>query len=311
MSQETLRQIVGATSRLTVNAPVTMSKALQVYYHAIFGALGGLLGWASMGSLPTQTWNIWLASALVGGGLGCCIGGMVAATDGAIIKRVPKRAIRDGLVGGVAGAVLGMVGLMLAQQGFLLLQGGFAGRALAWMTLGLLVGLSDMAVSRRPQRATYAALGGLGGGLIGGLFYEALTQLFLSQSGPLQMLLSGIGLVIIGACIGGLIPLARQVFSRGELRVLHGDQTGLVREVTDTVTIGSYDGNDLYLPDAGIAWRHAVVRMTPNGFELSVLKAAGESVTIGDQAVEPGSTQPLASGDEIQLGEARIRFFGR
>jgi hypothetical protein len=179
------------------------------------------------------------------------------------------------------------------------------------MTLGLLVGLSDLAVSRRQQRASYAALGGLAGGLLGGLIYEGLTQLWLTQSGQAQIVLGGIGLVIVGACIGGLIPLARQVFSRGELRVLAGKQLGLVREVTDTATIGYYDGNDLYLPDAGISWRHAVVRGTGRGFELSVLPEAEAAALVGEQRIAPGSTHPLAHGDEIRIGEALVKFVGR
>ncbi len=288
-----------------------MSKALQIYYHALFGALGGLLGWWMMGSFPTQTWNIWLAAPFLGAGLGLCIGGLVAATDGAMIKRVPGRAIRDGVLGALAGAALGVVGFILAQQGFLWLQGGFIGRTLSWMVLGLLVGLSDLAVSGRKQRASYAALGGLAGGLVGGLLYEALTQLFLAQSNTAQVLLSGLGLVIVGACIGGLIPFARQVFSRGELRVLQGEQKGLVREVTDTATIGYYDGNDLYLPDMGVAWRHAVVRSTSNGFELSVLAESEQPVQVGHETIAPGSSHPLASGDTLHIGQAVVQFVGR
>ncbi|NJK79115.1 MAG: FHA domain-containing protein [Chloroflexaceae bacterium] len=288
-----------------------MSKLMQVYYHAVFGGIGGLLGWWIMGSFATQVWNMWLAAAFVGSGLGLCIGGLVAATDGAMIKRAPVRAVRDGLLGALGGAVLGVAGFMLAQQGFLTLQAGFAGRTLSWMILGLLVGLSDYAVRRRPQRASYAALGGLAGGFVGGLLYEALTQLFLAQSGAAQVWLSGIGLVLIGACIGGLIPLARQVFSRGELHVLAGEQAGLVREVTDTATIGRYDGNDLYLPDAGVSWRHAVVRRSTHGFELAVLPEAEHIAQIGSEDVAPGSTHLLTNGDQIRIGEALLQFVGR
>jgi hypothetical protein len=288
-----------------------MSKTMQIYYYAVFGGLGGLLGWWTMGSFSTQVWNIWLAAAFVGAGLGLSIGGLVAATDGAMIKRVPLRAVRDGILGALAGALLGLAGLLVAQVGFLLLQGGFAGRALSWMVLGLLVGLSDLAVSRRQQRATYAAVGGALGGLLGGLLYEALTRLFLAQSGSVQVFIGGLGLVIVGACIGGCIPLARQVFARGELRVLAGEQTGLVREVTDTATIGRYDGNDLYLPDAGVAWRHAVVRMTSAGAELAVLPEAEGEVLLGARSLRPGQTHPLAPGDQIRIGEALIAFAGR
>jgi hypothetical protein len=215
------------------------------------------------------------------------------------------------MLGALAGAALGMLGFSLALQGFLLLQGGFAGRALGWMLLGLLVGLSDFLVNQRTQRALYAALGGLGGGLLGGLLYEGITQVFLAQSGQVQLLLSGMGLVGVGAAIGGGIPLARQAFSRGELHVLAGEQQGLVREVTDSATIGFYDGNDLYLPDAGIAWRHAVVRQTSEGFTLEVLPEAEQPVYIGQHEVRPGSTHALSHNDQLRIGEALVAFVGR
>ena len=43
-----------------------MSKPMQVYYSAMLGALGGLLGWWSVGAVPTGAWNVWLAYPLVG-----------------------------------------------------------------------------------------------------------------------------------------------------------------------------------------------------------------------------------------------------
>lgn len=288
-----------------------MTKSLQVYYSAIFGALGGLAGWWAVGSFATQVWGIWAAAAFVGAGLGAAIGALVAAADGAMIKRKPARAIRDGILGGLAGLGAGLLGMLIAQAAFLLLDGGWQGRALSWMLLGLLIGAGDLLVSRRPLRALYAALGGLVGGLVGGLLYEGLTQLFLASSGPAQVWLSGVGLVIVGACIGGLIPLARQILSRGELRVLSGEQAGLVREVTDSASIGRYDGNDLYLPDAGVAWRHAVVRRTGAGFELAVLPDVDGAASVGAERLDPGGSRPLQSGDRIRIGGAEIEFVGR
>src|SRR5215207_2631189 len=95
-----------------------MSKRLQIYYSAIFGALGGLLGWWVMGSFSTESWNVLLSNPFVGAGVGLCIGGCVAASDGAMIKRVKSRALRDGLLGGLAGLLAGLVGLLLGGLAF-------------------------------------------------------------------------------------------------------------------------------------------------------------------------------------------------
>lgn len=288
-----------------------MSKTLQVYYTAVLGALGGLLGWWIMGSLPTGAWNVWLAYPLVGLGLGLCIGGCVAATDGALIKRSPARALRDGLAGGLVGGLAGLAGLLLAELGFLAIGGGLLGRTLGWMALGSLIGASDLLVRRQLNRALYGALGGLAGGLLGGALYELLTQAFLARSDRAQIIVGGVGLVVLGACIGALIPLARQVLARGELRVLSGAQAGLVREVTDTATIGRDDGCDLYLPDGSLAWHHALVRRTAQGFALEVAPEAPHGALIGEQLVSPGSGLALRGGEQIRLGETALEFIGR
>jgi hypothetical protein len=288
-----------------------MSKMMQVYYSAVLGALGGLLGWWIVGSVSTGSWNVWLAYPLVGAGLGLWIGGCVAATDGAVIKRAVRPALRDWLRGAISGALAGLLGLLLAELSFLALGAGFAGRALGWMLLGGCIGLAEPLLRRQIHRARYGALGGLAGGLLGGLLYEGLTQMFLAQSGQAQIIVGGVGLILLGACIGALIPLARQALSRGELRVLNGDQAGLVREVTDSASLGRYDGCDLYLPDPAVSWRHAVVRRTEAGFAVQVLSEAERGMTVGEHQLRPGEAMLLRGGERIWLGETAIEFVGR
>ena len=288
-----------------------MSKKMQVYYSAVLGALGGLLGWWIVGSVATGAWNVWLAYPLVGAGLGLWIGGCVAATDGAVIKRSARPALRDGLRGALAGALAGLIGLLLAELSFLAVGAGFAGRALGWMLLGGFIGLAEPLLARQINRARYGALGGLAGGLLGGMLYEGLTQIYLAQSDRAQIVVGGAGLILLGACIGALIPLARQVLARGELRVLNGEQAGLVREVTDTATLGRYDGCDVYLPDPAVAWRHALIRRTDQGFAVQVLPEAERGATVGERRLGPGETAPLRGGERIWLGETALEFVGR
>lgn len=288
-----------------------MNKPWQIYYTAVLGALGGLLGWWVIGSFSLVHLSIWVAFPIVGAGLGLFIGGCVAATDGALIKRVPRRAIRDGFFGAVAGLVAGLVGLLLAEIIFLTMGAGFVGRILGWMLLGGFIGLSDMVVSRQRRRALFGAFGGLIGGALGGLLYEGLTQLFLAQSGLTQVVVGGVGLMLLGACIGALIPLARQVLSRGELRVLNGDQIGLVREVIDHTSIGRYDGCDIYLPDPAVSWRHANICRTSQGFTMEIAEQSEQGVMVGNQQVNPGDVYVLRSGERIYLGETALEFVGR
>jgi hypothetical protein len=288
-----------------------MNKRWQIYYTAVLGALGGVLGWWGVGALGLSSWNIWVAYPIIGAGLGLFIGGCIAAADGVVVKRVAGRALRDGLRGALAGALLGLLGLLVAEVGFLLIGGGWAARTVGWALLGSAIGLSDLLVHRQRRRALYAAFGGLLGGALGGVGYEALTQLLLNRSDDAQLVGGGIGLLIVGACIGALIPLARQVLARAELRVLSGEQGGLVREVTDTATIGRYDGCDVYLPDRAVAWRHLHIRRTGRGFNLEVAAEAEQGATVDGQALHPGQALTLRGGEQILVGDTRLEFVGR
>jgi hypothetical protein len=288
-----------------------MSKLLQIYYNAVFGAIGGLLGWWALGSLQTGSWNIWLASLAIGAGIGAAIGAFVAAVDGAMIKRSSRRALTDAITGALAGVFGGLLGLVLGQTSFLALGGGFIGRPIGWMLLGLFVGLGELVVSRKLRRASYGAVGGLLGGLIGGLIYEGLTQLFIAQSDEVQSWVGGFGLALMGACIGALIAFTRQALSHGELRVLTGRREGTVREISDGVTIGSYDGCDIYLPDGALARHHALVQRGRQGFSIKLLPEAAAGAIVGGQPITLGQERALQNGDIIQLGGTQVQFIGR
>jgi len=287
---------------------------MQIYYNAVFGALGGLSGWFLVGLFPTGEWHILLAYTLVGAGVGVCVGGMIGAVTGLVVQRSLPRALIGAVLGGLVGLVSGTLGLLSGEGFFLWLGGGILGRTLGWMFFGLLLGLGDGLVSLKLRRAGYGAIGGTVAGLVGGVTYEVMTQLFLRQSDLVQMIIGALGLILIGACLGGIIPLAIEVIAavmgKGTLEVLNGKRRGLVVSVIDTVTLGSSDGCEVYLPgDAGIAKKHAVVYKGDQGFFVRDLGAAPGGTHVGHRAVPPGTPgQPLRPGDQIRLGQTLVLF---
>lgn len=286
-----------------------MSKERQIYYNAVFGAIGGLLAWLAVGSIATGSWNIWVAYAFVGAGIGLFIGTMIGAVEGMLIKQRAAQAISGALIGAAAGLVSGLLGLMLGQVGFLLLGGGILGRSLGWLLLGLFLGLGDGIVNSSPQRASYGALGGTLAGALGGVLYESMTQLFLARGETVQMIVSALGLILIGACLGGIIPFTISVGARGLLRVLNGKREGLERPVVDAVTLGSYDGCEVYLPgDAAIAGKHARVYRKQGNFFLESL-VEGELVTLlNNSVVYCGNPQQIDKGARIRLGNTEVEL---
>lgn len=285
-----------------------MSKARQIYYNAVFGAIGGLLAWMVVGSFATGSWPIVLAYSFVGAGVGLFIGGMTGAVDGIVNKQAVRPAVSGGLRGAAIGLISGAAGLLMGGQIFLLFGGGLLGRALGWLLLGLLLGIGEGLIARSTRRISYGAIGGTLAGAVGGILYESFTQLFLTQSDTVQMISSAVGLILIGACLGGIIPITIALLARGKLRVLTGRKEGAEVDVIDAVTMGSYDGCELYLPgDQAIAKKHA--RVYRNGSQFFVEDLGAEAGTIvGLLRLPPQTPQPLVKGDQIKLGSTAVEF---
>jgi hypothetical protein len=290
-----------------------MTRNWQIYYNAIFGAIGGLLGWLIVGRFNTGEWNITLAYIFVGAGIGLTIGAMVGAVEGIIIKQSPNRAALGAALGGGAGLASGVIGLLIGEVAFLALSGGLVGRAVGWTALGLFLGLGEGVVSRQMKRASYGAIGGTAAGFLGGVIYEAMTQLFLERSETAQMIVGALGLIVIGACLGGIIPLsvdliARATEGKGLLKVLSGKRAGLEISIIDVATLGSYDGCDLYLPgDRTIEGKQAQIGKGPQGYTI---KNIGQRTPIylNGSPLMPNGNQPLPAGAAIQIGETSLQF---
>ncbi len=293
-----------------------MSKRLQIYYNAVFGAIGGLLAWFGVGVFPTATWNLWMATAIIGAGAGLFIGGAIGMVDGVVTKRSLRRALIGAALGGLAGAISGVAGLLIGQAAFIASGGGLVGRTLGWTMLGLFLGIGEGLVERKMKRAAYGAIGGALAGFIGGLIYEALTQAFLQQSGTAQVFLGALGLVLIGASLGGITAAATEVMARvidkGVLVVRGGTRAGNEVRVVERARLGSYDGCDVYLPGGqGVQKEHALVLKRPEGFWMTPSPRSAGAPTLVNQRPIPPAGQKLNDGDLITLGNIDVVFQAR
>lgn len=284
-----------------------MSQARQIYYNAVFGALGGLLAWLIVGSFETGRWNIWLAYAFVGAGVGLCIGALTGAVEGAVVKQSASQALIGMGWGAVAGAVGGLLGMLIGERFFLWFGGGLVGRSLGWMFLGLFLGLGEGVVARSRRRSSYGALGGALAGLVGGLVYETLTQAFIDYSDAAQMIAGGLGLILIGPALGSLIPLA-QIIRAPRLMVRTGRKAGTEIAVVDQALLGSYDGCDVYLPgDPDIADQHALVLRHNGSFVIRDL-GAGRETWVQGALLPVGAESAIKQGDCIRLGSTEVEL---
>ena len=127
-----------------------MNRTRQIYYHAIFGAIGGLLAWQIVGIFATGAWPLTAANAFIGAGAGLFIGFMLGAADGIVNKRPLRPTLLGAFRGAAVGLVSGAVGMLMGGLLFVISGGGLQGRLLGWVLLGLLLGLGNGLVARSP-----------------------------------------------------------------------------------------------------------------------------------------------------------------
>src|SRR5262249_54502942 len=128
----------------------------QIYFNAVLGAAGGLLGWlvvtgsfalpplSSLAALiPHHFLEIFVKDALIRLLVGVCIGFAVGSVEGLIASRSLQRLRRGGGIGAILGALGGAVGVPLGEIVLVLVGGGLWARALGWAVFGAFVGTSD------------------------------------------------------------------------------------------------------------------------------------------------------------------------
>jgi hypothetical protein len=194
-----------------------MALLTRIYFNAVFGALGGLLGWMLFGVFgdknPTQEpgflfltqeqTNWLLGGALIGGLIGYFVVSVEAIRDRSLIRFV--RLASYGIVLGVIGGALGMLIAEGLHQRLIAWLGRYfvvevIARGLAWSILGMAIGMSEGIAARSLGKFSYGLLGGTLGGFVGGCLFRVLYG--DPTAAPASPAWTALGLVIMGACIG-------------------------------------------------------------------------------------------------------------
>jgi Inner membrane component of T3SS, cytoplasmic domain len=301
-----------------------MALLTRVYFNAVFGALGGLLGWMLFSIFghkiaSGQTLQLLQDGALVGGGIGYLVVSVEAIRD-----RSWLRFVRLASYGVLLGALGGAIGMFVAEQvNYWLVSGVGAARGstvkflaqvfirgLGFLFLGLAVGMSEGIAARSLGKFTYGTLGGTLGGFVGGCLF-GLVYLTGLREGVNAAFPGAAGLVIMGAAIGSLSALVQGVFQPGSVRVLRGWQEGREYPLDKPDTLlGRDEHADIALfRDMKVEKKHAFVQRRGNRYFLVNNGAPAEFTRVNDDPV-PGDHE-LKDGDRIQLGNVVLRFQAR
>jgi hypothetical protein len=277
---------------------------MRTYYYAVFGAIGGLIGWQVSNLLGLSfVSNIYLSEAVVGALVGLSIGLLIGIAEGILTLNLIQAAKSGGL-GGLLGLGAGAIGLPLSEWLFQFVGAGIWGRALGWAVFGLLIGLAEGVGSR--SQVWKGMLGGLLGGALGGLLLEGLQSLMKAS-----MLGKAIGLVLLGAAIGAFISLVVVLLSRAWLEVKTGKLKGtefildkFTRAKGPAIAIGSSPlKSEIVLPDPDIAPQHAMLTGDGNQFTLKDISLSG--TFINKKRIQQSR---LANNCTIKMGNTEMIY---
>jgi hypothetical protein len=302
-----------------------MALLVRIYFNAVFGALGGLLGWMLFGVLgdknPQEPWHMaLLGGACVGGLIGYFVVSVEAVRDRSLVRfcRLASYGVILGTLGGALGMWVGdevnywLVGMLGGGRGPAALVGSMLARGLGWMFLGAAVGVSEGVAARSVGKLSYGTLGGTLGGFVGGSFFglcylETVTG--AAGDSVWKYVWAALGLIILGACIGALSALVQGVLQPALVRVVRGWQEGREYPLLKANTwLGRDEHADVALfRDMKVEKKHALIQREDNNrFVLVNNDAPPEWTRVNDEPVP--HTRDLHDGDRIQLGNIVLRF---
>lgn len=278
-----------------------MSRYTRLYYYALLGAVGGLIGWQVSNILGLSFLNnLYVSEVIVGGLIGFFIGALIGVSEGAAL-RSPAFALRAGLVSGLFGLLGGAIGLPIAEATFQVLGGDAWTRSLGWALFGGLIG-AGLGLNTGAQ-LWKPALGGLIGGAVGGTLLElARTRLADPLVGK------AIGLGLLGAAVGAFIAFIVLLLSRSWLEVVTGKMKGtefILDKFIHANGPSAYVGSsalksDIVLPDPDIDPQHAMLKGGDTHMNIKDMSQKGTYINgrkveqaklLDEQAIRMGNTQ--------------------
>jgi hypothetical protein len=280
---------------------------MRLYYYAVLGAMGGLIGWQASNIVGLSFWsNFYLSEIVVGGLIGLSIGALIGLAEGFFTRNL-LQILKSGLFSGGLGFLGGAVGLPVAEGLFQFLGAGAWSRAIGWAIFGLLIG-SAFGITSGNQ-AWKPALGGGIGGFLGGSILENVRDLFTDP-----LVAKAIGLTALGASIGIFIALIVLLLSRAWLEVISGKMKGsefvldkFLKKNGPSAFLGSSPlKSDIVLPDPDIAPQHALLKGEDSHFTLKDLSLSG--TFINDKKIEQTR---LRVNQVIKIGNTELVYHER
>ena len=301
-----------------------MALLTRIYFNAILGGLGGLLGWMIYGifgvkNVPDGYDYVYalLTGFIVGGFVAYLVVSVDAIRDQSLVRFV-RLSSYGAILGSLGGALGGVIGLAIStfinqfmkveeQQAVLRLMIEMIARGIGWTFLGVAIGISEGIAARSLGKFSYGAIGGALGGLIGGILFGFFAGIFRGPQSATYFW-QALGCVIMGACIGSLTALVKGVFQPASVKVMRGWQEGREYPLDKMATLlGRDEHADIALfRDMKVEKQHAFIRRLGKRYVLFNNNSPPENTLVNDVPVH--QVIDLHDGDRIQLGKIILKF---
>jgi hypothetical protein len=171
------------------------------------------------------------------------------------------------------------------------------GAALMGLGIGVAVGL----IKPETKRILYCALGGLGGGFLGGFLFNYVCDII-----PNDVVARGAAIVIMGMLIGVGVGLLEQFAKQAWLKVVRGEFEGKEYLVfAGTTSIGNNGKNTIVLfKDKLVAPHHCDITLEGSKYVLTDCGSPMGTVVNGSRTVK----HVLRQGDAIAIGNSVLVF---
>jgi MFS family permease len=275
-----------------------MSLYQTLYFMSLVGGMAGLFSWVLVALVSTVLTNqpVWVSDLVPATILGVFIGGLtVGFSDHWSGNRVlPRWVVSGSLIGMVAGLAAGLLQIPITDN--LSQQAPVLTRLIVWMLAGSFIGcgLGLRWAEVNPARVAHAFAGGLIGGALGGLIFAGLATSIPDLSQALGYVVVGIG-ICFGVTLApillrdGVLQFVSSGDARAQNKFGHKHKEWEIQQ-GDSYVIGSQSQDlsrsryrpeiDVFIPDTGIASRHAILLGKGGRFFVARHPSASDEASI-------------------------------
>ncbi|MEE0266036.1 MAG: FHA domain-containing protein [Acutalibacteraceae bacterium] len=174
-------------------------------------------------------------------------------------------------------------------------------RGLGWAIMGLGIGVAVGLIKPEKKRILFCALGGLGGGFVGGFLFNYVCDII-----PNDVVARAVAIVIMGSLIGIGVGLLEQFAKQAWLKVIRGEFEGKEYLVfAGTTSIGNNGKNTIVLfKDKLVGPHHCDIKLEGSKYVLVDCGTPMGTVVNGNRTTR----HILRQGDAIAIGNSVLVF---